>query len=57
MKSVQKITSKICQPNDCALLKESNKDKKIPIYSGVPNISVGGNKCVGRKILKKIINM
>ena len=34
MKSVQKITSKICQPNDCVvlkLLKESNKDKKIPI--------------------------
>ena len=26
-------------------------------YSRVPNISVGGNKHVGRKILKKIINV
>ena len=26
-------------------------------YSRVPNISVGGNKHVGRKTLKKIINV
>ena len=26
-------------------------------YSRVPNISVGGNKHVGRKLLKKIINV
>ena len=55
----------VTEPFFIALLMHRDRDRRraasfnAPLlpYSRVPNISVGGNKHVGRKMLQKIINM